>query len=116
MLSIRDDASFTKALKLPLPETLRALLQERRAMLGYDYAFSELAHFVVVQEGDTLADVEQETRLEMADTPAWEWVIDHGEFYETVFILSDDGFGIALFVIKAGIDPRLKRLLDNSLS
>ncbi len=91
-------------------------------MLGYDHPFCDMAHFVVVQEGDTLAQVERETglliQLEMADpdyTPAWEWVIDHGQFYETVFILSDDGYGIALFVMKAGIDPVLQQLLENGL-
>lgn len=120
MLSIRDDASLQKALQLPLPEHLRMLLQDRRAMLGYDLPFSEMAYFVVVQEGDTLADVERETGLliqltmdEPDYTPAWEWVIDHGLFYETVFILSDDGYGIVLFVLKTGIDPFLRRLLEN---
>lgn len=120
MLSIRDDASLQRALQLPLPEPLRVLLQDRRAMLGYDLPFREMAQFVVVQEGDTLADVERETglhiQLGMDDpdyTPAWEWVIDHGLFYETVFILSDDGYGIVLFVLKTGIDPFLQRLLEN---
>jgi hypothetical protein len=122
MLSIRDDASLQKALELPLPDPLRVLLQERRAMLGYDYPFPDMAHFVVVQEGDTLADVERETglliQLATVDpdyTPAWEWVIDHGLFYETVFILSDNGYGIVLFVMKAGIDPFLQQLLENGL-
>ncbi|WP_288487115.1 hypothetical protein [uncultured Novosphingobium sp.] len=31
-------------------------------------------------------------------SPAFEWVADHGGWYEAVTILSDDGFGIALFV------------------
>lgn len=120
MLSIRDDASLQRALQLPLPESLRVLLQDRRAMLGHDLPFSDMAQFVVVQEGDTLADVERVTglliKLAMDDpdyTPAWEWVIDHGQFYETVFILSDDGYGIVLFVLKTGIDPFLRRLLEN---
>ncbi|RDV05954.1 hypothetical protein DXH95_00400 [Sphingorhabdus pulchriflava] len=122
MLSIHEDASLQKALQLPLPEPLRMLLQDRRAMLGYDLPLRDMAQFVVVQAGDTLADVERETglhiQLTMDDpdyTPAWEWVIDHGLFYETVFILSDDGYGIALFALKAGIDPILRRLLENGL-
>ena len=122
MLSIRDDASLQRALQLPLPEPLLVLLQDRRAMLGHDLSFSDMAHVVVVQEGDTMADVERETglliQLAMDDpeyTPAWEWVIDHGLFYETVFILSDDGYDIVLLVLKTGIDPFLRQLLENGL-
>ncbi|OAO01441.1 hypothetical protein A8B75_15005 [Sphingomonadales bacterium EhC05] len=31
-------------------------------------------------------------------TPSWEWVEKHNGWFEAVFIISDDGFGVNLFV------------------
>lgn len=41
-------------------------------------------------------------------TPSFEFIEDVGCCYDMVFILSDDGFGIEVFVPKTdGIDPEL---------
>ena len=52
-------------------------------------------------------------------TPSFEIVEEHAEYYELVFITSDSGFGIELFIPKTdGVDPALlamcKRYAVNS--
>jgi hypothetical protein len=32
--------------------------------------------------------------------PSFEWLVEHQSFYEAVFILSDDGFGVDLLIPK----------------
>jgi hypothetical protein len=40
--------------------------------------------------------------------PSTEWIADHGSWFEAVYILSDDGFGVVLFVQNdEGVDPEL---------
>lgn len=109
MISIRSSADMARALDGVLDAPLRQLLTLRRDQLleyeGYDLA--ELAHFIVVQSGDTLATVEAEAGLPLA-FPAFEFVQRHGYWLEAVLILSDDGFGISLLVPnRIDIDPAL---------
>jgi hypothetical protein len=101
-------------LNLLADNQLRALLTERIQQLttaweGID--LSDLTHFLIIQAGDTAADAEHELGWSLlvnpvdgacfgdpAFTPSWEWLEDHGGWFEAVYILSDDGFGISLFV------------------
>ncbi len=78
-------------------------------------------HFVIVQTGDTVADLEREcgfpiltnmvndTRFGDDDfTPCFEVLEEHARCYEMVFILNDEGSGVAIFVPKwIGIDSEL---------
>ncbi|MCP3735832.1 hypothetical protein M9979_13205 [Sphingomonas sp. RP10(2022)] len=100
MLSIRSSADMEEALGSLLDPALRALLTERRDQLventGLDLA--DLVHIVVAQRGDTLAAVEAEAGVPIAEDLPFEWVQRHGRWLEAVVILSDDGFGVALFV------------------
>jgi hypothetical protein len=123
MLSIRSTAAMTRALELPLDPTLCALLLRRMSQLTeYDqHDLCDLAHFLVVQEGDTAIEVEAELgfsvlinfvdgrRFGDADfEPSWEWLEDHGGWFELVFVLTDDGFGWVLFIEdRAGVDAGL---------
>lgn len=76
-----------------------------------DSDLSEVVHFVVVEPGDPLSQIEEElgfsplcngldgTRFGEPDfTPTFEWVRDHGFAFELVWVLSDDGFGKILLV------------------
>ena len=126
MLSIRSTDAMTRALDLPLDITLRALLLRRMSQLTEydDYDLGELAHFLVVQEGDTAIEVEAELGFPVLTnfvdgrrfgdpefTPSWEWLEDHGGWFELVFVLTDDGFGWVLFIEdRAGADPELLEL------
>lgn len=123
MLSIRSTAAMARALELPLDITLRVLLIRRMSQLTEydDYDLSELAHFLVVQQGDTAIEVEAELGFPVLTNfvdgrrfgdpdfePSWEWLEDHGGWFEIVFVLTDDGFGWVLFVEdRAGVDPEL---------
>ncbi len=79
-------------------------------------------HFVIVQVGDSVAALEQETccpimhNLFDADIhfghadyyPSFEVLTEHARCYEMVFILSDGGDGVAIFIPKViGIAPEL---------
>jgi hypothetical protein len=105
---------------------LRALLARRFIDIcqGEPYDPDEIGDLVVVEPGDSLAQLEQATSCSIAhgrfsDTcygdanfvPAWECLEEHPHCYEIVFVLSDSGFGVVLFVPKQeGIDPLLLRM------
>ena len=93
------------------------LVQQRFAEIS---AVGEV-HFVIVQVGDTVAQIESECGFpiltNMVDgsrfgdagfTPCFEVLEEHARCYEMVFILNDDGYGIDIFIPKViGIDPEL---------
>lgn len=113
---IDDDAAFSRALDSPIDPRLRRLLEERRDQLlsdtGGDYELGELARFIVVEPHDTIADIEAAAGYPVVTTPAFEWVADHGNYFEAVTVLADDGFGVVLFVPDSeGVDPVLLSLL-----
>jgi hypothetical protein len=92
-----------------LDPALRQLLTTRRNQLleheGYD--LGELVHIIVVQLGDTLEAVETAAGLPIANAP-FEFVERHGRWLEAVLIISDDGFGLTLFVPdRIEVDPAL---------
>ena len=117
MISMTSDASIALALQRPLCPKLLDLIRRRRAILGDDMPFADMAHFVIVEPGDTIDAIEATIRLPIrpdadAGIPAWEWVMDHGFCFETVFVLSDDGYAVVLFVqVMKGMDPELMGML-----
>ena len=76
---------------------------------------------IVVEPGDTLQTIERESGVPVLTdlfgearfgdpefTPAAEVIEDRGTVYELVFIFTDDGYGIEIFVPKAdGVDREL---------
>lgn len=116
MISIKDDATLERVLRSFPDIQLSSLLRDRRSMLGNDWQFEELAHFIIVQEGDRLADIEREAGISITfddGDPTWEWAEfhHHAQCWECPIIVSDDGFGVVLFIQKGDIDPTLQRLL-----
>ena len=99
---------------------IRALVQQRINDLGGEAFDEALGNFLVV-ESDSLAAINDQLgfdimsnrwtgiRYDQPDfTPSFEFVQDMGYCYDMVFVLSDDGFGVELFVPKeAGIEPDL---------
>jgi hypothetical protein len=103
---------------------IRELVRKRINDLGGDaFDATELGFFLVVESGDTLEAINDQlgfdilcnrwtgVRYDQADfSPSFEFV---EEFpwcycYDMVFILSDDGFGVEVFVsVEEGIDPEL---------
>jgi hypothetical protein len=114
MITLRTAAAVKSTIALLADNQLRAILTERfdqlaTACAGID--LSDLTHFLIIQPGDTAADAEHELGWSLlvnpvdgarfgdpAFTASWEWIEDHGGWFEAVYILSDDGFGISLFV------------------
>jgi hypothetical protein len=114
MITLRTTTAVKSTLDLLADNKLRSLLTERLEQLTNaweDIDLSDLTHFLIIQPGDTAADAERELGwsllVNMVDgarfgqpafTPSWEWIEDHGGWFEAVYIMSDDGFGISLFV------------------
>jgi hypothetical protein len=114
MITLRTTTAVKSTLDLLADNQLRSLLTERTEQLtnaGEGIDLSDLTHFLIIQAGDTAGDAEHELGWSLlvnpvdgarfgdpAFTPSWEWIEDHGGWFEAVYILSDDGFGISLFV------------------
>lgn len=126
MLSIRNSADMDRALVSLLDPTLRRLLTLRRDQLAEDgLDLDEIVHIIVVRPGDTLAAVEAEAGVAIATNlvdgsrlgdpefePLFEYVTRADGWLEAVMILSDDGFGLVLFVPDTiDIDPAISLLL-----
>lgn len=127
MISIRSTADMARALASPIDVELKRLLALRRDQLlacdGYD--LGELAHFIVAEPFDTLAAIEGVVGVPLSTnfvdgsrhgdpgfTANFEHVERHGAWFEAVMILSDDGFGIVLFVPdRPGVDAALLKLV-----
>lgn len=122
MLIINDQTSLESALSLPITRDLKSLLWKRVCQLG-SYGF-DLAHFIVVQPGDSLDAVTKALGFSPLSnpvdgcvwpdpdfTPGWEWIENHGHAYEAVFIFDDSGFGRVLLIEACeGQDQRLLQL------
>jgi hypothetical protein len=112
MLALRNAASMQEAVNGPLHPHLKAILTMRMEQLGTDpdADLGETVHFIVVEPGDQPDHLDRElgfpfltnlldgTRFGEPDfTPSFEWVQDHGCWFEVVFMLTDE-FGIAVFL------------------
>lgn len=83
--------------------------------------FGELVFFVIVEPGDSMDRVA--TALGFSPlvnrfdgihfggsgfTPSWDVLEEHAGFFELVYVLSDDGQGVTVFVARAdGVSPEL---------
>lgn len=119
MQVIRDPADATS---IADPE-LQTLVQKTIAALSEDYPYDPdvLGYFLIVQPGDSLATINAQIGFDILAnrwtgirydqpgyTQSFEVLDEHAGYYELVFVLSDDGFGIELFIPKAdGVDPEL---------
>jgi len=120
MLSIRSTADMADALNSLLDPDLRRLLTQKRDQLTDDTGLDlrELVHIIVALPGDTLAAIEAEAgrALDTRDRPPFEHVARHGCWWEAVLILSDDGYGLILFVLdRMDVDPALPMMVRREL-
>jgi hypothetical protein len=99
---------------------VRELVRLRFAQIaaGEPYDPDRHGYTIVVEPGDTVDAIERESgcsvsinALDEAREPLYlgaEVVEEHRGFYEVVFILNDDGFGIEIIVPKAvGVDAEI---------
>jgi len=94
---------------------VRALTEQRiRELSEYvDDVFAELTRFIVVEPGDATEPLDTELGFAVlanrfdgipfgADgfTPCWDVLEEHAKSYELVYVLSDDGCGVTVLVLK----------------
>ena len=104
MLSLADRDEVTVALTdTALDADIRALIglrvwqvdTDRRRPLG------EVLQIVVVQPGDSSEVIHEAVGFpitwDQADQPGFEWMNDHGSWFELAYVLTDD-FGMLVFV------------------
>ena len=120
---LRDRES---AARLGDPQLRRLVLQRIDALTEEcpDDALDQLVRFVVMEPGDRpealagqlgfhpLTNRWDGTSFGQAGfVPPFELAEEHGAWYELVFVLGDDGFGLEVFVPRApGVDPELLAL------
>jgi uncharacterized protein YgbK (DUF1537 family) len=89
-----------RALRLPFDPKLHDLLAERIGELTPELLIR--THILIVQAGDTAADVVREIGfcpIEITDgIPAWDWLFDHGGILECFQTVGDSGFAYVLFI------------------
>jgi hypothetical protein len=116
MQIIRDPATA-----IADPE-LRQLVQKTIAALSEDYPYDPdvLGYFLIVEPGDTLALLNAQIGFDILAnrwtgirfdqpgyTQAFEILDEHANWFEMVFIISDDGYGIQVFIPKGVALPEL---------
>ncbi len=112
MQIIRDPAE-TSCIADP---ELRTLVLKTIAALSEDYPYDPdvLGYFVLVEPGDTIATINAQIGLDILtnkwtgirfDQPGYtqhfEILEEHAGYYEIVFVIGQDGYGIEVFVPKA---------------
>jgi hypothetical protein len=110
-------------------EAVRCLVEARFAALSAEepYDTDALGSLVVLQDGDSLNDLQpllgfsplenRYTGAQFGDaeySPSFELIEEHPGCFEIVFVLSDDGAGLLVFVPKAArLDPKLLALCEH---
>lgn len=104
MLSLNDRISITAALiDRKLDPQLRALIGLRAWQLDNerDRPFGDYMKFVVIQPGDKPEAIHEAIGFpitwEQAEQPGFDWMEDHGSWFELAYILTDD-LGLLVFV------------------
>ena len=104
MLSLTDRDAVTAALTDPaLDPALRALIGLRVWQVDTErrHPLKDTLQIVVVQPGDRPEVIHDAVGFpicwEQAEQPGWEWMNDHGLWFELAYVLTDD-FGLLVFV------------------
>jgi hypothetical protein len=114
MIVIRTAEEMARVLASRLDPAVRNCLSAHGdRLLNYSgYTLEELGVFVIVQPGDTLEDIGTANPARLVEDSAFAFAAEtidrHGNWLELLFILSDDGFGLTLFVpLTTGTDCKL---------
>lgn len=123
MYIIDSTSALGRFLDGPVDEKLKRLLRRRgHQLVDPDHPdIAPFARFLVVEPDDERFAVETwlgSTIASAADDDshsedasfdaAWEWIADHGGWFELVFVLTDDGYAHVVFVAdQDGVDRRL---------
>lgn len=97
MISIRTAEALLCLAATHPDATLRQLLSIQAERLA-DYDLSEIAMLIVVEPSDTLEALEVAIGRPLRSMLPCELTVRHGDVTEWTFILSDDGFGLILYI------------------
>ena len=128
MITIYDSADMARLLKEPIDPNLKTILQDRLELLAEylsDWDLADLAHFIIVESGDSIEVIEKELSIspfenlvdgarypDPAFEPSWEFCIDRQGYYDVTFALCDSGLGLVLVVPdREGVVPELLAML-----
>lgn len=126
MQMLRDSKSIEEGAGSCFEPELRKLLAAKVKRLNeYEgYELSEMVNFIVFEECDTVANLDAALGFsvmanrfdgcrygEPGFSPSWEAIEEHINWFEMVYVLSDDGFGVVVFVSKRA-DPELLKMLQ----
>lgn len=112
MLIITNDTEMDVFLAHPPGPEIATLVREHTERL-VDFTLEDIAIFAVCQPGDTLEQIEQSLERSLLDGEGGfeippETHQNTANWHDLVFILSDDGFGLVLFIAKdPATDARL---------
>lgn len=104
MIVIRTAEDMARALASALDPPLSIQLQAFQRIFGEypDHAFEELGLFLIVEVGDRLCDLTSASNVELINSVGlWhrpETIERYGMWWQVTFVLSDEGYGIVLFV------------------
>jgi len=88
------------------PHLQRILRQRFEQLAEYGCPISELARFHIVRPGDDVTKL-----FDGSNNPPFEWIEDHGGWFEAPIIMDDSGFGHVYFIPDCeGINPDLLSL------
>lgn len=125
MISFNDRASLAGALSRPLEQRLRTLLAARLARLVTpDGDLTDLTHIVVIESGDTEADIRRALGFSPLENPLdgtrygspafqpfWDWLQRHNGWFELIVTIGNSGFADVLFIQDTdGVEPALLAL------
>lgn len=124
MIIIHTEVEMAHAIAAPPDPVVGSLLQtQAEALACYEgYELTELAQFAIIQPSDTTDTIEQSLGCQLLDdagsfTKPAELISEHAGWYEVTFILSDDGFGLVLYVPKGErTDCRLLQACERALA
>ncbi|MDX3911345.1 MAG: hypothetical protein QHC67_16235 [Sphingobium sp.] len=116
MLSLYDRTRIENALALPLREDIKGRI---RSILKDGLA--DLTHLLVITNEDNEAMVQEEVAFsplendgirfgEQGFRPGWDWLHDHGGWFELVYCIGNSGFAFVLLVEDGEETSRLANL------
>ena len=122
MIVLRDPQQLTQVVQPEIKAFLRRRFHDICDPEPYDP--DEHGFFILVEPGDTSEQIESATGYSLLKslfngtvygdpdfTPDFEYLEDHGRFYEAVFIFTDSGFAVVMIVPKEeGIDVGILEL------
>ena len=113
MKELRTTASMEAALQSDIASAIRELIAKRMSQLGQNHEgdLGDVVHFIIIEPGDQMSVIEKAVGFSLLVNlvdgttlgdddfvPSFEWLQDHGSFFELVYLLTDDGFGTIVLV------------------